>query len=533
MLPSLSPDGKLCAYVSSQTGNRDIYVQRLDGRTATNITSDSQADDSEPGFSPDGSKIAFRSEREGGGIFIMGVTGESVVRLTDTGHNPSWSPDGTRIVFSTAATDYRPNVHTANGDLWIVDTRSQAKHALFVHTDKGDALQPSWSPHGKRIAFWGISDRATAQRNLWTIDPNDPQPPRTLVAVTNDRALKWNPVWSPDGKFLYFGSDADGTLNLWRVAIDEESGKADGAPEPLNMPAAMSGDFTFSPQGEMAFTTITSSFRILAQPFDAASGKVDAPRSLFGGSLTIGSFEVSPDNTAIAFTTLGSQEDVFIMAANGGRLRQLTNDAAKDRSVTWSPDGKSLYFSSNRDGDDHIWTIRADGSGLARVTDSADLRRLQENGFFAPAVSPNGRTLAGYTPRSGVLVHLDRPITARTERIAEGLTRPQWSPDGKQILWSAKTGGVVVYSLDTHAARTVLDRGPCPQWLPDNRHIAFFDKDSIGILDLDRGSVAKTPFQQQSDSEHTRLSRDGSMIYELQTQERGDIWIARFSKPNV
>lgn len=221
------------------------------------------------------------------------------------------------------------------------------------------------------------------------------------------------------------------------------------------------------------------------------------------------------------------------MSASGARLRQLTNDAAKDHSVTWSTDGRSLFFYSNRDGDDHIWTIRSDGSGLARVTDSADLRRLHENGIDSPAISPDGRTLAATTSRSGVLVHLDRTLAARTERIAEGFTRPKWSPDGKQILWSTKTGGVVVYSLDTHTARTVLDRGASPHWLPDNRHIAVLDKDSVGILDLDRGSVTKTPFQRQADSEHTRLSRDGSTIYQLQTQERGDIWIARFRKPNV
>jgi len=73
--PALSPDGKTIAYVSSQSGNRDIYVQRVDGRVATNITADSPADDTEPAFSPDGSQIAFRSERDGGGIFVMGVTG--------------------------------------------------------------------------------------------------------------------------------------------------------------------------------------------------------------------------------------------------------------------------------------------------------------------------------------------------------------------------------------------------------------------------------------------------------------------------
>src|SRR6185436_1699900 len=120
----------------------------------------------------------------------------------------------------------------------------------------------SWSPHGKRIAFWGLAH--FAHRDIWTIDPDAPQPKATLVPVTSDAALDWNPVWSPDGKYLYFGSDRDGTLNLWRIPMDEASGKPTGTAEPLSLPAALTGNFAFSQQGDMAFTTATRSFRLLA-----------------------------------------------------------------------------------------------------------------------------------------------------------------------------------------------------------------------------------------------------------------------------
>src|SRR6266581_4867882 len=86
--PSLSPDGKSFVYASHAAGNWDIYLQRVGGKNPINLTKDSSADDTQPAFSPDGERIAFRSEREGGGIFLIGATGESVKRLTDSGYNP-------------------------------------------------------------------------------------------------------------------------------------------------------------------------------------------------------------------------------------------------------------------------------------------------------------------------------------------------------------------------------------------------------------------------------------------------------------
>src|ERR1051325_60046 len=286
LFPTLAPDGKSFAYVSSQSGNRDIYVQRVDGRGAINVTSDSQDDESEPAFSPDGSQLAFRSERDGGGIFVMGVTGESVRRLTDIGHNPSWSPDGAQLVFSTLAMELRPHFHPDRGNLWIVDARSGERRLLLDAQAPGidaDAMQPSWSPHGKRIAFWGVS-KISGERSIHTIDPHAARPLETIVRVTAGRSVYWNPVCAPDGRALFFGSDQDGTLNLWRAAIDEATGAAGAPPEPLSLPATLSGNFSVSQEGEIAFCAVTRWSRLVAYPFAAGSGKTGEPRGLFGGS---------------------------------------------------------------------------------------------------------------------------------------------------------------------------------------------------------------------------------------------------------
>ncbi|HUR81632.1 MAG TPA: protein kinase [Thermoanaerobaculia bacterium] len=541
LTPSLSPDGKSFAFVSARSGNRDIYVQRVDGRTATNLTVDSLDDDFDPAFSPDGAQIAFRSNRDGGGIFVMGVTGESVRRLTEgDGYSPSWSPDGKRIVFSTAAVDFRPHVRGGNGGLRIVDVATGAARVI-VEAGKGgpdfgrdsDAAQPSWSPHGKRIAFWGVSTLA-GQRDLWTIDPYAKEPKRTVVRVTSDLSTHWSPVWSPDGQYLYFGSDRDGTLNLWRIPMDEDTGTPAGPAEPMSLPAPITGFYAFAHDGSLAFSTAARSYRLVSYPFNPATGTAGPASVLFGGSEEPLTFEASPDGKSMAFTTGGgAQEDLFVANIDGTRVRQLTNDPFRDRGVTWAPDGKTLYFYSNRDGTYHIWSIRADGSELTRVTSEADFRAVGANNIYIPDVSPDGRTLVARTDSACVFVHLDRPAGQRLEIFGEkNATRnPQWSPDGKKVLVALINNdgpGFAVYDVATKKFDKLWDKEITARWLPDSRHIAMFGGTRIDIIDIVTRSVKSSEFRADfGDVPYgTRVAADGTSFYGRQALEQGDIWFA-------
>lgn len=531
VFPTLSPDGKTFAYVSSQSGDKDIHVQRADSRMPLNVTNDSPEDDSEPAFSPDASLIAFRSERQGGGIFVMGVTGESVNRLTTFGHNPAWSPDGKRIVFSTAQTTLFPHYHQSDGDLWIVDVATTTTRLLFKGNSdlegSSDALQPSWSPHGNRIAFWGVN--RTGRREIATIEPDAPQPATTIVRALDDPSLKWNPVWSPGGRHLYFGSDRNGTLNLWRIRIDERTGVTAGEPELMAIPASTSGNYAFSRQGDLAFATVMRSYHLLALPLDGETAKTGAPQVLFGASQDIKNFAPSPDRSMIAFTTGGGQEDLFVARPDGTRLRQLTYDEAKDRFPAWSPDGSRLYFYSNRAGEYGIWSIHVDGSGLTQET--------ARGNFYNPGVSPDGRMLSVHPP---AVVHLDRPLNQRVEAIPGVIHSPQWSPDASRLIGGAFTdagprSGLALYTPRTRKVEKILDYGFRPQWFADGKRVLFFTNQSIGILDVDTRQVASSPFTppsgvQVADSDFPRLSRDGSTLYVRQTLEQGDIWVVRLDQ---
>jgi Tol biopolymer transport system component len=424
--PSISPDAKMFAFVKDLGGQSDIFLQRLDGKSAINLTADNPSNDHEPAFSPDGSQIAFRSERDGGGIFLMGATGESVRRLTDKGFDPAWSPDGRTIVYSS-----QPAIHPASvfgdADLFVVDVASGSSRVFF---HQADVMQPVWSPHGDRVAFW-IARKG--RRDIMTIDKSGD--PASIQDITADDAIDWSPMWSADGRYLYFSSDRDGTMNLWRVAVDEKTGKRDGELEPVRVPSSFAGFFSTSHDGT-AFTYQSSvvATEVLRVTFDRKTTTIAAdPAPLFTGSTSLRQSMPSPDGKWIVYTNLGPQEDVFVMSSDGATVRQITNDRFFDRGASWWPDGSRVIFYSSRAGVYDAYTIRPDGSGLTKITSAPE-------GVNYPRVSRDGRRIAyiaddGTGSRIATLDASGRAIA--TEKMAEvpaGGFRPQaWSPDGKWI----------------------------------------------------------------------------------------------------
>ncbi|MGH9240941.1 MAG: protein kinase domain-containing protein, partial [Vicinamibacterales bacterium] len=219
--PTLSPDGQTVAYAMRVNGSWDLYAQRVGGRNATPIVNDPQRDEKGPAFSSDGSQIAFHVSDSVGGIFLAGATGESVRRVTENGFDPAWSPDGKQIAYGTEEVN-DPLSRLGISTLFVVNAAGGAPRKLV----DGDGVQPSWSPSGNHIVYWS---NVGGQRDLYVV----PATGGTPVRITNDPAVDWSPVWSPDGKFIYFSSDRGTALNLWRIAVDESSGAAGGAPEPV------------------------------------------------------------------------------------------------------------------------------------------------------------------------------------------------------------------------------------------------------------------------------------------------------------
>jgi len=515
--PSLSADGQTLLFASAHEGRWRIYSQRIGGRNLVNLTPDSPADDTQPVWSPDGTRIAFRSSREGGGIFVMGATGESVRRLTDFGFNPTWSPDGTSIAVATEIVE-GPTSRMSYSQIWVVDVSSGARRMV---TDD-NAVQPRWSPSGERIAYWKVD--GSGNRDIYTVPSSGGAP----VAATRDAATDWSPAWTPDGNHLFFSSDRGGSMNLWRVPIDEQSGQTTGPYEPVTTPALNSGLLSFSADGSrMVYVAQTSTRNIHKILFDPARRRtVGAVMAVTRGTRYLRYPSVSPDGRSLVYT---SDEKVIVSQIDGSSLRQLTDGAFRDRAPRWSPDGTTLAFYSNRSGTYEIWSIRADGSGLRQLTFGGSGVT-----YFFPVWSPDGGKLAfgDLRNRWNYLLDLAAPWTVTppyepAPPVEAAVFAPwSWSPSGLAG-WALKTdgqsGGLLVYDATTRTYRHHAGTASHPLWLPGGRGVIAHDDGRLVYVDMATGASQPLPIE-TPDDEFT-VSPDGTAVYFTQTERTGDIWM--------
>jgi Tol biopolymer transport system component len=526
--PSLSPDGKQLVYTGAtlEGNDPDIYLLRVGGGNPINLTPDSPVADVHPAYSPDGERIAFRSDRDGGGVFVMGATGESVRRLTDFGYHPTWSPDGERIaVCGEGIVD--PLIRgSINARVWIVDLASGDRRELVDE----DGVQPDWSPDGKRIAYWGIRG---GQRDI-RIAPVDGGAP---IAVTDGPANDWNPRWSPDGEHLIFVSDRSGSMNLWRVAIDG-SGRPRGEPQPLTFGANDVGNPTVSRDGtRLAYVSFSWKDRLWRQPFDPVRGRTTGtPEVILLAARSVPHLDVSPDGRQLTYWTSGRRNDLFVVDSDGGNRRRLTEGQYKDRGPRWSPDGSRIAFYSNRSGLYQLWTIHPDGSGLTRVSD-VDLNA------GLPTWSPDGKRLAttlygvdevGIFDADGV----SKPTVERFPPPSDpvGVFIPSdWSPDGRLLIGGIRQEGfevaLAVYDLERREYRTLgrVSRslvGSLPQWLPDSRHALLGDSDGLLVLDVESMETRELEWaESRRVAAFAALAADGTVVFLREPRIEADIWL--------
>ncbi|MBS7622383.1 PD40 domain-containing protein [Candidatus Bathyarchaeota archaeon] len=205
--PSWSPDGSKIAFASDRDTDYEIYVMNADGTAVTQLTFNS-ASDNEPCWSPDGEKIVFVSDRDGDDeIYTMRTDGTGLNQLTvndKSDRQPCWSPDGSKIVFSSNRDgDYETYVMNADGTAVTQLTFNSASDN-----------EPCWSPDGAKIVF--ASDRSGAGFEIFVMNPDG----SAVTQLTTNTAGDLEPSWSPDGSKIVFNSNRDGDNEIYVMNSD-------------------------------------------------------------------------------------------------------------------------------------------------------------------------------------------------------------------------------------------------------------------------------------------------------------------------
>jgi eukaryotic-like serine/threonine-protein kinase len=523
--PSLHPGGDLFAYVKWIGGRSHILLQRVGDTSALkDLSESSTADDTQPAFSPDGAQIAFRSERDGGGIFVMGATGELVRQLTHFGYNPAWSPDGQEVLVATLSAD-NPVRHAGQASkLYRVKADGSGSSLLSA----GEAMQPSWSPHGTRIAYWGVSP--SGRREIWTMSAGGGE----QVRITDDENLNWSPAWFPDSRYLYYSSNRSGLQSLWRVRIDESSGRPLEEPEEVATPSSFSGLLSFSRDSRnMIYASSETRSNLERQGFDPQREILAGTRDPIAGNLhEVLSASVSADGRWIAYSSSGRHEDVFILHTDGSGRRRMTSDPWRNRSPVWFGDGSSILVYSNRSssrgGKYEAWAIHL-GGALEQLT------AVPGQGVFDPVATPDGSLLACNLEKSGpALFRLTVPLARRMPQLLPAMSGGatfsafSWSPDGRRLGGFDSEGRLVTYSLATRTFQKLDARGTLPIWLHDNRRLVFSAKGGIYLVDPARPGSASRLLLMPAAGFTFRpigLSPDDHVLYLLSSTEEGHIYL--------
>jgi TolB protein len=204
--PDVSRDGKTLVFASTQhRATSDLYIKNTDGRTVTQLTND-PANDLMPRLSPDGTRIAFASDRSGNwDIYVMPVTGGKPIQITSSASHelhPSWSPDGTELVFCRLG---------ESSGLWEMWTTSVSNPGIARFL--GNGLFPEWCPvpgtgaaGADRIAFQKSRERGGRAFGIWAIDYKNGEAGNTTEIASLTTAACINPSWSPDGQWIAYAT---------------------------------------------------------------------------------------------------------------------------------------------------------------------------------------------------------------------------------------------------------------------------------------------------------------------------------------
>ncbi len=539
VFPAFSPDGKAVVYASDRTGRFEIYRRPLaPGSREIQLTTDGQQNLS-PAWSPDGETIAYHAKRVGG-VWLMPALGGVPRQLTTFGSRPSFSPDGRSLVFESGpVVDLAANALGAlpPSILWIAPLDGSPPRPLTeVGRPSGGHGAAAWSPDGRRIVFASYNRTSS---EIWTVGADG----RDLVKVSEGNGQCYDPVWEAEGDSVLFPCWSESwSVGIFRRRMARPSGKALGAPEEIaSFGVAGLGwvkQLAVSRDGSrLAYAGLSMASNIWRVPVDSR-GEPAGPESPVTRETGRNSRPaVSNDGKRIALTRWrsGTNQDVWIVDADGANPVQRTTDAADDDYPHWFAGDQRLGFMSLRRGHRAYFA-------LDLVTGREEVLADFGPGHDAMRVSPDGTKIAFHSNRGGTTLNVwvadlpaGTPRQITFDRELAGF--PCWSPDGRTIAFEAKRGGEVhVFTIPASGGTPVqLTRGTGQSWpysfSPDGRKIAFAGLRegiwNVGWVSRDGMTerVVTTNGRLNSYIRYPAWSPAGDGIYYELAETTGNIWL--------
>ena len=540
--PALSPDGASIAYAAGPTTAMQIYVRQASGGRPLALTSDSTDNFRWPRWSPDGSQIAYQAND---GIYVVPALGgppRRVSRFDQEGLHIAtgmttpitgfdWSPDGTRLAFTT---------------------RFGASVLTLVTLPGGEAITlpapdepfaPAWSPDGQTIAvaagnplyifgtgyFGNVGGSA-----IWIVPLNgDP-----AIEVTGGAPLNVSPQWSPDGRDLFWVSDRDGARDVYQQRLRNGMTPV-GEPRRLTTGADAQGLSISRGGNRMAYSRLNTWTSIWSIPVPAHGPvSIRGARQITTGNETTEDLDISPDGRWLVFDSdRGGNPDLYVMPATGGEARQLTDDPAGDFSGDWSPDGRRIVFHSRRSGNRDIYTVEADGTGLRQWTNTP---AEEIDADWAPDGETVVYEVAGEIDGFGIL-HLSEG--AQPEFFEAGASDfARWSPDGERIMYHAVDGlrlREVATGADTPLTSNAADGAEAYYfaWAPDGQQLYYLARSAAGwmirVVNVNGGASRVLVNFDDPTRQHAKygFTTDGKTFYFTLGSPESDIVVAELERP--
>jgi Tol biopolymer transport system component len=502
--PALAPNRSEIAFVSGG----DIWAAPLAGGEAHLLVSH-PAVESRPLYSPDGTRLAFISDRTGGGdIYVLQLATGALKRITfDDGREQldAWSHDGKWLYFSSTAQDVAGSndifrISAEGGNAIPVSADRYVNEFFAAPSPTGDVL--ALTARGDTSSQWWRHGHAHIdQSEIWLETPG--AAPKYEMLQGGAYKSLW-PMWSADASRVYFVSDESGSENIWEKAV-RGGGKA-------RQITQFKDGRVLWPNISYDGKTVVFEREFGVWKLDVASGKA-APIAIQLRGATAApavthlnlnnqfrDMMLAPDGRKVAFEAHG---EVFAASSrDGGQASRVTRTAANETQVAWAPDSRRLAYVSDRDGNYHIYMFDFSTAQETRLTDDA-------LGETAPLWSGDGKLIAFVRGGKQLCVYDTATRQVRTLAHAPFAKPPfgfgrafTWSPDSRWVAYATSGDrnfrNVYVVPAAGGEPRQISflanTSGGAVLWSPDGTYILFdssqrTENNSIARIDL----VEKSP----------------------------------------